>query len=189
MHGAAYSRSVSADQQPPSGFSPAGPNVDGSAYRGLLGTRPRGSNTLVRIVVAVLALVLLVGAATHIAPAIRAGLHEGTRGYWIATGRTCSRNACLWNGKFVVPGGHVLATKLDYDGAVPTGIHAGTRIAGLYPGGSLVFPTTGSDLWISLLVAILVGLLGLYWATHRWVAGYLRQRADSVGTGLAPPLP
>jgi hypothetical protein len=60
------------------------------------------------------------------------------------------------------------------------------RIPVLYPGGSLVFPTTGSDLWISLVVAIAVALLGLYWATRRWVAGYLRQRSDS--TRLAAPV-
>jgi hypothetical protein len=60
------------------------------------------------------------------------------------------------------------------------------RIPVLYPGGNLVFPTTGSDLWISLVVAIVVALLGLYWASHKWVAGYLRQRNDS--TRLAAPV-
>jgi hypothetical protein len=140
----------------------------------------------VRIVVTALAAILLIGSIAHIAPAVRAGLHEGARGYWVATGRTCSRNACLWKGNFVLASGHVQASTLEYDGQLPTSIHVGTRIAGLYPGGGLVFPTTGSDLWISLLVAIVLALLALYWATRPWVAGFLRQRADTAG--LAAPL-
>jgi hypothetical protein len=140
----------------------------------------------VRIVVAVLGALLLVGSVAHLVPAVRAGLHEGTRGYWVVTARTCSRKACLWTGKFVLPGGHVQVRSVQYEGQLPAGIHVGTRIAGLYPGGSLVFPTSGSDLWISLVVAIVVGLLALYWASHRWVASYLRQRADTPR--LAAPL-
>ncbi len=142
--------------------------------------------TLVRIMVVVLSAILLFGSLTHIAPAIRAGLHEGTRGYWVATSRTCNRKACGWTGKFVLPDGHVQVARIQYTGTIPAGIHAGARIPALYPGGGLAFPATGSDLWISLLVAIVVALLGLYWATHRWVAGYLRQRADTAG--LAAPL-
>jgi hypothetical protein len=137
--------------------------------------------TLIRIVVAVLAVILLLGSATHLAPAVRAGLHEGTRGYWVVTGKTCTRKACVWSGKFVLPSGHVKVASVSYDGPIPVGIHAGTRISALYPGGSLAFPIGGSDLWISLLVAIVVSLLGLYWATHTWVAGYFRQRADTAG--------
>jgi hypothetical protein len=153
---------------------------------GLVGTRRRNSLTLIRVVVAVLAVILLFGSITHIAPAVRAGLHEGTRGTWVVTGKTCSRKACVWTGKFVLPGGHVRLASAQYEGPVPAGIHAGTRIPALYPGGGLLFPTTGSDLWISLLIAIVAGLIGLYWATHLWVTGYFRQRADT--TGLAAPL-
>lgn len=136
--------------------------------------------------VAVIAVLLLFGSATHIAPAVRAGLHEGTRGTWVVTGRTCTRKVCLWTGKFVLPNGHVQVARVEYDGPLPVSIHAGTRIPALYPGGGLAFPTTGSDLWISLLVAIVVALLGLYWATHNWITGYFRQRADT--SGLARPL-
>jgi hypothetical protein len=141
---------------------------------------------LVRIVVAALALLLLFGSLTHLGPAIRAGLHEGSRGYWVVTGRTCNRKACVWTGKFVLPSGHVQVASIQYEGTLPASIHAGMRIPVLYPGGGLVFPTTGSDLWISLVVAIVVGLLGLYWASHRWVASYLRQRKDT--TRLAAPV-
>lgn len=161
-------------------------------YRGLVGlgnvggAQRRNSLTLIRIVVAVLAAILLFGSVTHIAPAVRAGLHEGTRGYWVVTGRTCSRKLCVWTGKFVLPNGHVQVARVQYDGPMPTAIHAGTRIPALYPGGSLAFPASGSDLWISLLVGIVVALLGLYWATRKWVAGYFRQRADT--SGLAGPL-
>ncbi len=140
-----------------------------------------------RIVVAALALLLLFGSLTHIGPAVRAGLHEGTRGYWVVTSRTCnSRKACVWNGKFVLPSGHVQVASIQYQGTLSAAIHAGTRIPVLYPGGSLVFPTTGSDLWISLVVAMVVALLGLYWASHRWVAQYLRHRNDT--TRLAAPV-
>jgi hypothetical protein len=143
--------------------------------------------TLLRVVVAVVSVLLLYGSLTHIAPAVRAGLHEGSHGYWVATGKLCSRKTCLWVGKFVLPSGHVQVASVQYAGSIPPGIHAGTRIQGLYPGGGLVFPTTGSDLWISLLVAIVAALIGLYWATHRWIAGYFRQRAGT--SGLAAPLP
>jgi hypothetical protein len=194
--GAPYSRSVSADEQPPSGAAAAvdaaGADASGVRYRGvglgsLGGTQRRNSLTLIRIVVAVLAVILLFGSATHIAPAVRAGLHEGTRGYWVVTGQTCSRRACVWTGNFVLPDGHVQVASVHYDGTNPAGIHAGTRIPALYTGGGLAFPITGSDLWISLLVAMVASLLGLYWATHTWIAGYFRQRADT--SGLAGPLP
>lgn len=170
---------------PPSAGS-GGAGVDAATSRLLGPARPRGSLTLVRIAVAALGLLLLVGSLTHLGPAIRAGLHEGTRGYWLVTSRTCSRKACVWNGKFVLPSGHVQVASIQYEGSLPRAIHAGMRIPVLYPGGNLVFPTTGSDLWISLVVAIVVALLGLYWASHKWVAGYLRQRNDS--TRIAAPV-
>jgi hypothetical protein len=102
------------------------------------------------------------------------------------TGRTCTRKACVWNGKFVLPNGHVQVASAQYAGSIPAGIHAGTRIAGLYSGGGLVFPSTGSDLWISLLIALVVALIALYWSTHQWIAGYFRQRART--SDLAAPL-
>lgn len=184
---------MSADEQPPAESGPAGADGADARYRGpgglpgLGGTQRRNPLILMRIVVAGLAAILLFGSITHIAPAVRAGLHEGTRGYWVVTGRTCSRKACFWTGKFVLPSGHVQVASAQYSGQIPAGIHAGTRIPALYTGSNLLFPTTGSDLWISLLVAIVVALLGLYWATHRWIAGYFRQRADTSG-GLAAPL-
>jgi hypothetical protein len=108
---------------------------------------------------------------------VRAGLHHGIRGSWVATGLRCVRKACTWSGKFVLPSGHVQLARAQYDGALPAGAHVGLRIPALYPGGSgLVYPTTGSDQWISLLVAIVVALLGLYWASHRWIEAYLRDR-------------
>jgi hypothetical protein len=182
---------VSADERPPkavgpSGAGSAGADDYGAASRLLETSRPRGSLTLVRIAVAALAVFLLYGSLTRIGPAIRAGLREGTRGYWVVTGRTCSRKACIWTGKFVLPSGQVRVASIQYQGSLSAGIHAGMRIPVLYPGGDLVFPTTGSDLWISLVVAIVVALLGLYWATRKWVAGYLRQRNDSAR--LAAPV-
>ncbi len=183
--------SVSADEQPSSGVGPAagGPagagTVDG-AYRGLGGARRQNTMALLRIVVAVLGVILVVGSAVHIAPAIRAGLREGTRGYWVVTGRTCSRKVCVWVGKFVLPDGHVQLARAQYTGSLPASIHVGTRIQALAPGGGLVFPSTGSDLWISMVVGLAVGLIALYWAGYRWLAAYLRQRADTPS--LAAPL-
>jgi hypothetical protein len=148
----------------------------------------RNSTTLIRIGVAVLAVILLFGSATHLAPAIRAGLHDGVRGSWVATAQICTKGkGCSWTGKFVLPSGRVEISRAQYDGQLPAVLHAGTRIPALDTGGSgLVFPVTGSDLWISLLVAIAVSLLGLFWASRPWVAGYLRHRAAQ--TRLAPPL-
>jgi hypothetical protein len=49
----------------------------------------------------------------------------------------------------VLPGGHVVLTSAQYSGRLPAGMHVGTSVAGLYPGGSgLVFPAAGSSLWI-----------------------------------------
>jgi hypothetical protein len=183
---------MSADEQPPPAAGPPGASsaqadVGESAYRLPGSSQPRQSLRLARIAVAVLAALLVIESGSRIVPAIRAALHDGTRGFWVVTGRKCVRKACIWVGKFVLPGGHVHVASAQYDGSVPASIHAGTRIPGLYTGGGLVFPTTGSDLWISLLITLIVGLLGLYWATHRWVVRYLRQHADR--TRLPAPLP
>jgi hypothetical protein len=140
---------------------------------------PRGRMPI-KLVVGVLATILLVSSAIHIVPAVRAGLHDGTRGTWVVTSKTCRRAACIWNGKFVAPGGHVLVSSAKYAGQMPTGIHVGTTVPALFTGGSgLVFPVTGSDLWIELLIALLGSALALYWASHRWVAKYLRERRDN----------
>jgi hypothetical protein len=142
--------------------------------------RPRGRLPL-KPIVGVVSAILLVATAVHIVPAVRAGLHDGTRGSWIATTKTCHRSACIWNGKFVEHGGHVLLTSAHYVGLVPKGIQAGTTVPALFTGGSgLVFPVTGSDLWIELVIALLASMLGLYWAGHRWVADYLRERRNTA---------
>jgi hypothetical protein len=141
--------------------------------------RPRGRLPM-RIVVGVVSAILLVATATHIVPAVRAGLRDGTHGAWVATGKVCHGAACIWNGKFVATGGHVLVTNAQYAGRMPTGIHAGTSVPALFTGGGLVFPVTGSDLWIELAIGMLVSILGLYWASNRWLATYLRERRNTV---------
>ncbi len=133
-----------------------------------------------KLVVGALSALLLVSSAIHIVPAVRAGLGDGTRGTWVVTTKICRRSACVWSGKFVAPGGHVLATSAQYAGHMPMGVHVGTTVSALFTGASaLVFPVTGSDLWIGLLVALLVAALGLYWSSHRWVAQYLRERRNN----------
>jgi hypothetical protein len=130
-----------------------------------------------RLVVGVVSGLLVFEAVAHLASAIRAGLHDGTRGYWIATAKRCVRSACSWNGRFVSPHGHVLLSSAQYVGRLPVGVHAGTSVAALFPGGSaVVYPPTGSDEWISLLVMLGLGVFGLYWSSHRVVANYIRQR-------------
>jgi hypothetical protein len=151
------------------------------------GTVPRGrSRVPIRLVVGALCLFLLFGTATHIGPAIRAGLHDGTRGEWVATTRKCVHSACVWEGKFVSDG-HVLVTGAQYEGQMPQDVHAGSSTAALYTGGSTVFPANGSDLWISLLVAMVLSLLGLYWAVHRYVIGYFRKRRDEEPDLITAP--
>jgi hypothetical protein len=142
--------------------------------------RPR-SRMPGRLVVAGLSAVLLVTIASRLMPAIRAGLHDGTRGFWVATAKSCAQSACTWTGKFVTHGGHVLLSSAQYDGRLPAGIHVGTSVGGLFTGGSaVVFPATGSDLWIWLLVALVVSALGLYWSSHRLVRNYFRQRRSTT---------
>jgi|HubBroStandDraft_6_1064221.scaffolds.fasta_scaffold750876_1 hypothetical protein len=142
--------------------------------------RPRTRLPL-KLIVGILSAGLLVSAALHFVPAMRAGLHDGTRGAWVATTKTCHKSACIWDGKFVTPGGHVVVTSAQYAGAMPAGVHAGTSVPALFTGSSaLVFPATGSDLWIELMFALLISILGLYWASHKWVANYIREHRNTV---------
>jgi hypothetical protein len=125
--------------------------------------------------------VLLVAIGDRLVPAIRAGLHDGTRGFWVATTKSCARSACTWNGKFVTASGHVVLSSAQFYGRLPTGVRAGSSVAGLFTGGSaIVFPATGSDLWIWLLVTLLAAALGLYWSSHKLVKNYLRQRRGTA---------
>lgn len=151
--------------------------------------RPRTRARLpMRLVLGALSALLVIGSALHLGPAIKAGLHDGTRGSWVATTSQCRlRTGCLWHGKFVLPNGHVLLANASYSGPFPAHIHTGTSLAGIYPGGGLVFPASGSDLWISLVVGLVLGLLGLYWASHRWVAGYIRERRTPALLRRLPP--
>lgn len=132
-----------------------------------------------KVIVGILSALLLVAVAAHLEPAIKAGLRDGTHGSWVATSKTCERHACTWDGKFVLPNGHVLVSSAQYSGKIPASIHAGTSVPGLYTGGSLVFPPTGSDLWISLLIAIGFALLGLWWSCRKVVIDYFHRRSDS----------
>jgi hypothetical protein len=143
---------------------------------------PRGRSHLpARLIVGILSALLLFVTATHLGPAIRAGRREGTQGYWVATAKHCVRSACTWNGQFVSQNGHVLLSSAQYAGRLPAGIHAGTRIAALFPGGSgLVYPASGSDGWISLLVGLVLAVIGLCWSSYRLVAKYLRDRANTT---------
>lgn len=177
---------MSPDEHAPEAADPDARSYPVSLPSSLGGGQRRDSTVLTRIMIGAVALILLVGAVTHLVPAVRAGLHHGIRGSWVATGLSCAKKACTWSGKFVLPDGHVELARAQYDGTVPGGIHVGSTIPALYPGGSgLVYPTTGSDQWISLLVAIAVALLGLYWASHRWIAAYLRGRREATA-GLTP---
>ena len=145
---------------------------------------PQGRSRLPgRLIVAVLSALVLFVTASRLMPAIRAGLHEGTRGFWVATGQHCERSACTWNGQFTLPDGRVVLSSAQYSGQLPAGIHAGTHLAALFPGGSaLVYPASGSDAWISLLFGLVLAVIGLYWSSHRFVANYLRNRANSLET-------
>ena len=164
-------------------------DLAGRSVTGTDGSKRARGRVPMRLVIGVLAALLLLGSATHIGPAIRAGLHDGTTGSWVATTSQCSRAAgCVWHGKFVLPDGRVLLAKADYEGKFPADIHVGTSLPGIYPGGfGLVFPARGSHLWVSMLVGLILGLLGLYWASHRWVAGLIRPRRTSVLGGRVPP--
>src|ERR1700735_4044490 len=98
--------------------------------------RRQRSRLPLKPIVGILSAILLASSALHVWPAIRAGLHDGTRGTWVATTKTCHRSACIWDGKFVAPGGHVLLTSAQYAGHVPADAHAGTTVPALFTGGS-----------------------------------------------------
>ncbi len=134
-----------------------------------------------RLVAGGLSAALLVTTATRLMPAIRAGLRDGTHGFWVATAKNCAQSACSWTGRFVADGGHVLLSSAQYDGRLPAGIRVGSSVAGLFTGGpAVVFPATGSDLWIWLLVALGVAALGLYWSSHQLVRKYFRERRPAA---------
>jgi hypothetical protein len=138
-----------------------------------------------KLIVGAVSAFLLVSTGLDVVPAVRAGLHDGTRGTWVATTRTCNRNACVWTGKFVTAGGRVIVASAHYAGPVPVGTTPGTSEPALFTGDSnLVYPTAGSDLWIELVIAFLASILGLYWASHVWVAD--RLKGASRRGGLAP---
>jgi len=170
--------------QPKSAREAFGQSFGGRFTRPTTGQSPDprpGRRLQLKLIVGAVSAFLLISTALHIVPAVRAGLHDGTRGTWVATTKTCHRSACLWDGKFVAPGGHVLVASTQYAGAMPKGIQVGTSVPALFTGGSgLVFPAAGSDLWIELTIALLVSLLGLYWASNKWVASYLRERSNTV---------
>jgi hypothetical protein len=143
---------------------------------------PHGRSRLpARLIVGVLSAGLLFVTVTHLGPAIRAGRREGTHGFWVATVNHCVRSACTWNGQFESQNGHVLLSSAQYAGRLPAGIHAGTHIAALFPGGSgLVYPPTGSDGWVSLLIGLALAVIGLSWSCYRLVRKYLRDRANAT---------
>ena len=92
-------------------------------------------------------------------------------GSWVATTRACVRGACVWKGKFVLPGGHVELTSAQFSGLWACRDACCTSVAGLYPGGSgLVFPAACFSPWISLLIAMALAGFVLYWLCHRAVA-------------------
>jgi hypothetical protein len=154
-------------------------DVDSAALRGR-------SRMPLRIVVGALAALLLVGSAVHLGPAIKAGLHDGTRGSWVATSRTCNKASCIWQGKFVLPDGQVKVASAQYSGQLPQTLHAGTTIPALDTGeAGLVFPATGSDLWISLLVGMLISALALYWAARKPLSEYLSKRRETAAAAAA----
>lgn len=145
---------------------------------------PRG-RLPIKLIVGIVSAFLLVTSVPHLAPAVRAGLHDGTRGTWVATTKTCHKSACMWTGNFVTPGGHVAVASTHYAGPIPAGTRAGYSIPALFTGGSgVVFPITGSDLWIELVIALLASVIGLYWATHAWVAERLTRSGQP---GVLPP--
>jgi hypothetical protein len=135
-----------------------------------------------KALIGILAAFLLVGSLLHIGPAIKAGMHDGTHGTWVATAKECGHfSGCVWRGNFVLPDGHVDLTNASYAGGIPRTVHVGTSLPGLYPGGSaLVFPPGGSSLWVSLLIGIVISLLGLLWACWRPVKDYLEHRRNAV---------
>jgi uncharacterized membrane protein YfcA len=165
----------------------------GRPFGGLMGsTNPSGLSRgprrrlPLKLIIGVVSAFLLVSTALDIVPAVRAGLHDGTRGTWVATSRTCHGSACVWTGKFLAAGGHVVVTSAHYAGPIPAGTRTGTSVPALFTGSSgLVFPTAGSDLWIELVIALLASVLGLYWASRQWWARYLR-KLRKVGR-VTPP--
>ncbi len=144
--------------------------IGSSNAPGTDGSRGPRRRLPLKLIVGVVSAFLLVSTGLDVVPAVRAGLHDGTHGTWVATTRTCHRTACVWTGKFVTPGGHVVVATAHYAGRIPVGTRAGTSVPALFTGDSnLVYPTAGSDLWIELVIALLASILGLYWASHVWV--------------------
>jgi hypothetical protein len=164
---------------------PLGGLMGSSNPPGADGSRGPRRRLPLKLIVGVVSAFLLVSTGLDVVPAARAGLHDGTRGTWVATTRTCHGSACVWTGKFLTQGGHVVVASAHYAGSIPVGTRAGTTVPALFTGDSnLVYPTAGSDLWIELVIALLASILGLYWASHAWVAERLNS-ANRRGV-LAP---
>jgi hypothetical protein len=161
--------------------SPASAGTFGSVPDDGSGSRRARSRVPLRVVIGILAGILFIGTAVHIGPAIKAGMRDGTRGTWVATSGHCGKTACVWNGKFVLPDGQVRAASAQFAGQLPANLHVGTALPALDTGEKgLVFPASGSDLWISLLVALLVSAVALFWAGRRPLLDYLSQRRKAA---------
>jgi len=180
--------------------SPASARPPGRLLSGGLGgpsgTPRNRSRVPLRLVVGVLAAFLFVGSAVHLGPAIKAGLKDGTRGSWVATTRTCGKTGCVWKGNFVLPGGQVGETSVDYDGRLPVSLHAGTSVPALAVGVPLgryyqlyyVFPFTQQQSFMALIQRVLVGvglalvvlLAAIASLVTRWVVLPVRHAAQAA---------
>ena len=132
-------------------------------------------------VAGVLSAVLLIGTADRLMPAIRAGLHHGTRGLWVATSEDMRAVRLQLEWQVRVRRGPCragLGPVLRQAARWHPPWHVGRRAVHRRLRDRV--PAAGSDLWILLLAALVAAALGLYWSSHGLVRNYLRQRRSSA---------
>ena len=127
------------------------------------------------------AVAILVVAASHLAPGLRAARGQGIRGEWIAGQCVSDKNSCTWYGEFVLPDGKVQLPRVIYTGAL-TSVHPGWTTPALNTGaGDEVYPLHGSERWVHDVIGVAGCLIVIGFLIWRSVLVRLRRRRLRLG--------
>jgi len=137
----------------------------------------RGGRVIAAFIVLAACAAVLYG-VLELPPAIRAAAGRGTPGVFVARSVTCDGAGCTWNGTFESATGRTLRRDVSYGDADP-GMHAGSSIPALFPGGGeVVYAARGSAGWIEPALFLLIGVVVIALWLYRGPGRYLRRLRD-----------
>lgn len=124
-----------------------------------------GPGALSRILIAIFAVGLILFAASHLRPAIKAWSGRGTKGYFVAQNQLCGGrfHACHWAGEFESSRNVVVMQDVTWNGADP-GLTSGSVVPALAEAGDTdhVYPPHSTYALLRLIGLILFGTVLLY---------------------------